>query len=186
MPIEYQFPTPFWQGQIETPDLFYSIQEEIANAINKVPATTSPWYSDNMKTSFKYDDNDNFTNYTPKLADWVLKQAQEYTQNQAKLSITESWYNVFGPDSYMEYHCHPMQDLSGVYYFQTSGKDGLLVFKSDSTGLRNSIFNVSEIGYEPAAGKLVLFPAYMDHAVMRNKTSMDRISVAFNFRRVYG
>jgi uncharacterized protein (TIGR02466 family) len=184
MPLEYQFPTPFYTNTPDSEAHFYELQEEIANALVKVPATTSPWYSDNMKTSFKYGDNDNITNHTPKLAAWILKQAHEFTKTD--FTITESWYNVFGPGSYMEYHCHPMQDLSGVYYHQTTGKDGLLVFKSDSSGLRNSMFNTSEIGYEPAPGKLILFPAFMEHAVMRNTTTTDRISVTFNLRRVYG
>jgi hypothetical protein len=184
MPIEQHFPTPFYYNQPESEDMFYGFQEEIANAMHKLAATNSPWFCDVLKTSFKYGDNVNITDFTPKLSEWILKQATEFTKEN--FTITESWYNIFGPGSYMDYHCHPMQDLSGVYYYQTTGKDGLLVFKSDSTGLRNSIFNVSEIGFEPVPGKLILFPAFLEHAVMKNMTTNDRISVTFNLRRIYG
>jgi uncharacterized protein (TIGR02466 family) len=146
----------------------------------------NPW-EDGVLTSFKYDSELNFVNKTPLLKDYVIKHTLEYLKHIIKtkkenIIIQESWFNVSKTGGYQHVHCHPTMDISAVYYYQTNGDDGSLMLSPDSSGLKNSIFNVEYKKIPPQEGMLILFPSFLDHAVLMNKTNHDRISITFNIK----
>lgn len=86
-------------------------------------------------------------------------------------------------------HMHPNTHMSGVFYVKSeigspplSIKDPrltrwMLPPEADTTRLENT-FNA----IVPAeAGKLLLFPAWLEHGIPQNRSDNERISMSFNF-----
>ena len=106
------------------------------------------------------------------------------------------WVNINPRYSYNRHHTHPHALWSGVYYVQTPDNCGLIYFTDprpqaqvltpyyDPDHRRMETWN--EIYYQPQAGRIIVFPAWLDHAVQPNLSEEqdrdgDRISVSFNF-----
>tara|TARA_R110002153_G_scaffold270034_1_gene436087 strand:- start:966 stop:1541 length:576 start_codon:yes stop_codon:yes gene_type:complete len=90
-----------------------------------------------------------------------------------KAIITASWITKFKKGNFSSIHDHGMDDISGCYYYKTSGKDGDFFYESSSPwGGRVTI--------PPAEGQLLLFPSWVKHGVLSNETDDIRMSLAFN------
>lgn len=86
-------------------------------------------------------------------------------------------------------HMHPNTHMSGVFYVKSeigspplSIKDPrparwMLPPEADTTRLENT-FNAI---VKAEAGKLLLFPAWLEHGVPQNRSDNERISMSFNF-----
>lgn len=164
-----------------------SIQEEIAGVLPRYRERLAKAWDDTAMTSFSYEAEGRFLDDAPLLKQYVLSHVAAFTEDlrspSRNIGLRSSWVNVSRKYGYQNYHSHTMSDLSGVYYYQTSGKDGLLKFRSDSTGLKNSYWsNYRDVEYEPKEGLLILFPSFLEHAVMMNQTDFERISISFNVR----
>jgi uncharacterized protein (TIGR02466 family) len=84
-------------------------------------------------------------------------------------------------------HADYSAEISGVYYYQTNGKDGDICFINPFNAARyfdfGRVSSRSNNIYTPTVGRLLLFPSYVQHKVRPNKTDNTRISLAFNFVR---
>lgn len=106
------------------------------------------------------------------------------------------WANINPKYSHNRHHTHPHALWSGAYYVQTPANCGLIYFTDprpqaqvltpyyDPNRRRMETWN--EVHYQPRAGRLIVFPAWLDHAVQPNMTdeegpAADRISISFNF-----
>lgn len=116
----------------------------------------------------------------------------EYFQFDAekfKCTITNLWININKAHNYNEVHTH-QGFLSGCYYVEVPHDSGYIEFhtpiKSHSTTISQSIvknqneFNANTWKIQPIAGQLILFPAWLEHSVSPNNTTLTRISIAFN------
>ena len=97
--------------------------------------------------------------------------------------IQSSWMTLNPKGAYAVVHSHGDADISGVYYFNTTGDDGDFFFETPNKLTKNSYcFKhwqcVSE--HKPAIGKLMLFPGWLEHGVGTNMTDNNRISISFN------
>jgi uncharacterized protein (TIGR02466 family) len=120
----------------------------------------------------------------------VCKDYQINGQNRQKLLLKKAWINVNPQGGYNVVHNHPNAFFSGVYYLQASEKSGEIVFlnpvSEQSLTLphqlidQGSIYNNDRYCYPPRQDLLILFPAYLNHYVHPNKSSDERICVAFN------
>lgn len=115
---------------------------------------------------------------------------------RAPLGLDAMWAIINPPGSYNRSHIHPRAHLSGVYYIQTPPNCGALDFTDPRTeALVNPPLvtaeaqkdpNVwSKVALAPVAGRLVLFPGWLYHAVGPNLSgakgaAADRIIVSFN------
>ena len=87
----------------------------------------------------------------------------------------EFWFNIAKPGESTGWHDHKQKSFfSCVYYLQTKKLSGNLKFRSGNQGL----LDILQI--EPEEGKMVLFNSSLSHAVDINRSSFDRISLAFN------
>lgn len=108
------------------------------------------------------------------------------------------WANVNPRHAANRHHTHPHSLWSGVYYVQTPPDCGLLYFTDPRAQAlvmppyydqqRRSALTWNEVHYQPIEGRLVVFPAWLAHAVQPNLTreegpAGDRISVSFNFHQ---
>ena len=115
----------------------------------------------------------------------------------AKEHLTEKpvlgnmWANINYPGGYNRPHLHPNSLFSGVYWIKTPEKSGNLMLYEPRQGAQCTMPNRKEgklppqlwreIYYEPIAGRIIMFPAWLWHEVQPNRSKDTRLSVSFNF-----
>jgi len=95
---------------------------------------------------------------------------------------------VNAPGTGHRLHSHRNNFLSGAYYVQVQdGADTINFFdpKPQAGVMRPSATEPSEFNTEVAmvrvsAGSLILFPAWLQHAVDTNRSNQPRLSMSFN------
>ncbi len=105
------------------------------------------------------------------------------------------WTNINPRHAYNRHHTHPHALWSGVYYVQAPDDCGLLYFTDPrpQTQVLTPYFDPhrrhpntwNEVFYQPQEGRLIVFPAWLVHAVHPNLCreegeAGERISVSFN------
>jgi hypothetical protein len=80
------------------------------------------------------------------------------------------WFNISPPRAYHNWHSHGGATQAGVYYIKTPANCGSIEFKH----------NEQLLTIDPYPGLLLIFPAGLEHRVLENKSSEDRITLAFN------
>ena len=101
------------------------------------------------------------------------------------------WANINYPGCYNRPHIHPNSLFSGVYFIKTPQKSGKIMVYEPRPGVHTTMPNRKEgrlppelwreVHYQPRAGTIVMFPAWMWHEVRSNESNDTRISVSFNF-----
>jgi uncharacterized protein (TIGR02466 family) len=105
-----------------------------------------------------------------------------------RLVITGCWANVNAPGTGHRLHSHRNNFLSGAYYVQVQeGADTINFFdpKPQAGVIRPAAAQPTEFNTEVAmvrvsAGSLILFPAWLQHAVDVNRSKSPRVSMSFN------
>lgn len=104
----------------------------------------------------------------------------------------EGWINVNRAGDENLLHCHPGAFVSGTYYLKTPpDMQGGEIFFRDPRGPAVAMYETvgldlpwvgtgAGISFTPAAGQLLMFPAWLEHRVARFHGTGDRISIAFN------
>jgi uncharacterized protein (TIGR02466 family) len=110
---------------------------------------------------------------------------------QVGVDLFESWVHVTRDRGYHDVHYHPNCSWCGIYYVEI-GQCTL----TPPNGV-NRFFPPFHVGYEdygaaacnrnafsppPEEGRLVLFPAYVEHSAAPYHGSTDRIVISFNAR----
>ena len=113
-----------------------------------------------------------------------------YDTDNYKLNIVDCLLNVYGVGHSQETHNHPDVDISGIYYPSSSELDGKLVIKSPFADkmrttpiVNHNPFNANYIFIPTQTNNIVMFPSYLMHSVMPNK-SERRVSISFNIKLV--
>ena len=129
----------------------------------------------------------------------VMHEITIYNQYKTNIKIeyVGMWANVNRYKDYNVSHVHPQCDWSGVYYVKTPENCGLLCFadpRKISILQRNELYqneeagkpfppdNKDDVGRVPKEGELIIFPAYLEHQVLPNRTDEPRISISFNIK----
>ena len=109
--------------------------------------------------------------------------------------LVNMWANINYPGGYNRPHLHPNTLFSGVYWIKTPIKSGNLTLHDPRPGSQITMPNRKkgklppelwrEVQYEPRAGTVVMFPAWLWHEVKPNESNDSRISVSFNFLQPY-
>jgi len=110
------------------------------------------------------------------------------------------WANINPRHGSNRYHVHPNVLWSGVYYVQVPDNAGRIYFHDPRVQAQMVTANYApdrdrqreswgEVYYEPVAGRIILFPAWLGHEVQPNLTQQegeagDRISISFNYIQV--
>lgn len=104
------------------------------------------------------------------------------------LQITDMWANINYQGHGARPHVHPNNFLAGVYYLQVPADAGELVLYDPRPQTQvlaplvtqRNVANMTRHGIAPREGRMVLFPAWLLHSVVPNRSPVERISVAFN------
>jgi uncharacterized protein (TIGR02466 family) len=101
----------------------------------------------------------------------------------------EAWANINGKGDYNIAHHHPGSQWAMVYYVASPPADpndrhgGRLELRDPrprSYVGQNSFFFGRDLLVDPVPGKLVVFPAFLDHFVNPSATDGERVSIAAN------
>jgi uncharacterized protein (TIGR02466 family) len=125
------------------------------------------------------------------LLEWVeaaAASALSYLRIPRPLMVTGCWANVNAPGTGHRLHSHRNNYLSGAYYVQVQeGADGINFFdpKPQAGVIRPAAAEPTAENTEVAmvgvrTGSLLLFPAWLQHAVDVNRSNRARISLSFN------
>ena len=104
------------------------------------------------------------------------------------LGITGCWANVNAPGAGHRLHSHPNNYLSGVYYVRThEGADSInFLDPRPQTGIVRppvtelTADNTEQVVLKVKDGMLLMFPAWLQHAVDPNRSDRLRVSLGFN------
>jgi uncharacterized protein (TIGR02466 family) len=102
----------------------------------------------------------------------------------------QAWVNISPPGASNAVHFHPNSHLSGVYYVQTPEGCGEIFFKDPRTpGLMyrppiasETTFTATEVALGAEAGRMYVFPSWLEHGVRPNRSTADRVGISFNVR----
>ncbi len=196
MIIEKWFSTPIMHHVLEKEQLD-NVQKEIDVALPYIRQDdmSNPW-GDSVKTSFKHGNfhPNLFEKFNIKVLPKIIDELKNNFLTSFKqkdfesYKIIDSWLNISTRGGFQFEHSHTTPRsfrnyaLSGVYYHQTTGDDGLIEFVSPNTLQASNItfFGSQYIAYKPQIGKILLFPSWLRHRVTINNTDSERISISFN------
>ena len=186
---ELYFATPVYVKDVGTPEFNNQLEQNIINWSKKDKGLTrtnmNGWHSTtNMHEKPEY----------KKLVD-ILFEAQRHIYKEEMLSsepfLGNMWANINPPGGYNMPHIHSNSLWSGVYYVKTPRNCGSLKLEDPrSTSLMSRPNHIEgqlpsriwrEIQFEPMSGRLIMFPAWLNHCVEPNQSNDIRISVSFNF-----
>jgi uncharacterized protein (TIGR02466 family) len=100
------------------------------------------------------------------------------------------WANLNYPGGSNAMHIHPNSLWSGAYYVAAESTSGNIYFEDPravslmTMPRRTTEQPVNErriIDSLPQAGRLIMFPSWVNHGVRENLSGKNRISVSFNF-----
>ena len=126
-----------------------------------------------------------------KLNIWIADQVNQFVAQCKYAGVfapSTAWINIYKKYDYQEYHTHPDHCLSAFYFLQSkAGENAKTWFESpialeahDPRTDQAHPITWSRAGYEPIAGRLLLFRSNTRHCVERENHS-QRISLAYNF-----
>jgi uncharacterized protein (TIGR02466 family) len=135
----------------------------------------------------------NQINISP-IFDFIIQHTNKFWKDikfnsSYKPVLTNSWIYKESPDGNLDWHNHTSSVISGVFYINATPEMGNLMLENPSCLLLGSMpFEKNSWGpllfdhvINVEDGKLVLFPGWMKHKTLKNKTNTDRIVLAFDF-----
>jgi uncharacterized protein (TIGR02466 family) len=186
---ELFFATPIYVKDIGTQEFNTQLEKNIINWSNQDKGITitnvNGWHSTtdmHHKPEYKM------------LVD-LLYQAQLDIYKQELLDnepfLGNMWANINPPHGYNKSHMHANSLWSGVYYVKAPKNSGHLKIE-DPKSVAAMVhpkrkegevpsYLWREVNFEPVAGRLIMFPAWLYHCVEPNRSNDIRISVSFNF-----
>ena len=188
---ELFFPTPIYIKDVGSPELNQKLEQNILNWMQQDKGVSrtnvNGWHStSDMADKPEY-----------KELIQILFEAQHYIYKEEYLDsepfLGNMWANVNPPGGYNRAHMHPNSLWSGVYYVKTPPNCGHLALEDPrSVSLMSMPRRIQtneappsriwrETKYDPVAGRLIMFPSWVNHYVEPNRSNDVRISVSFNF-----
>jgi len=162
-----------------------------AMEIKTVMPNGTQWACDTYNSLGSYDlQNDKDYGIVVTTAKEYIKAfALQYGLSDCEVTCNDAWVNVASPGAFQEYHLHPNNHFSAVYYVRVPENSGDLLLRSaetqtdmfplplgDETLFTNKTFRVT-----PRDGMLVIFRSNVLHMVTKNMSNEPRVSVAINF-----
>ena len=187
MIIEKFFPTIVYGKDIQLDN--NKMAQDIINWSNQDPGVSKTNYKGWHSTT----DMANKPEYQ-QLVKELLKMQEEIFDNEhldRSSRLGNMWANINPPGGMNQPHIHPNALFSGVYYIKSPVKSGRLKIYDTRPGVQ-FIMPIRKPGnpgkdlwreanIDPVEGRIIMFPAWLWHAVEENQSNDIRISVSFNF-----
>jgi len=186
---ELFFATPIYVADVGSPQLNKHLENHIIEWSRKdkglQKTNMNGWHSEtNMHTLPEYRE----------LVDLLFK-AQFHIYKEELLDnepfLGNMWANINYKGGFNRPHMHPNSLWSGVYYIKTPENCGHLKCEDPKSVAAMThprrkegqlpSYLWREVHYKPIAGRLIMFPSWLNHCVDPNQSDDIRISVSFNF-----
>ena len=162
-----------------------------AMEIKTVMPNGTQWACDTYNSLGSYDlERDKDYNTVVELAkDYVKAFCLQYGLTSPNVKCNDSWVNVSDPGAFQEYHLHPNNHFSAVYYVRVPENSGDLLLRSAETQTdmfplplgQETTFTNKTYQVTPREGMIVIFRSNVLHMVTKNLSDEPRVSVAMNF-----
>lgn len=104
--------------------------------------------------------------------------------------IDNSWININFKHNYNARHHHYQSALSGCIYIDVQEDSGNIRFFRGGlqshypfNGFNSNLFH-EHVEYQALTGRLLVFPAWLEHEVTSNLSDIPRVSIAFNIQQI--
>ena len=191
--IEFE-PTVVWRARLDAWDeRSHAVQQSLAKHVNGSGITLSNrggWHSDVV--SHVDAALEDVINEVTDLYRCILAQLGWRSAGTAEVTC-ECWININPPGAWNIVHTHPGWHMGAVLFIDSPPACGDLriIGLRESLGLNVGPEMPSEaaasepflrrgIDISPRQGDLFLFPGWLPHQVLPNRSDADRISIAFN------
>lgn len=189
MSIEQLYATPIL---VKVLDNYKNINCDIDKEIDRIDwHTKKEWGEPNHISTTDFDEDIILSKNLFSLSDAIDNCLKEYCKEIDFKIINysrKSWILKIKNGHFAHSHNHAPTDISGVYYYQTTGNDGHFFFESPNTYFETSKCFRKKYGQrflqQPEVGKIILFPGWLRHGVFLNSSNDERISISFNINFV--
>ncbi len=191
MITEYHFPTPIYIKDLPNAAKINAyLEEKILKWQQEDPkgkqrTNAGGWHSTT--------DMNQKEEYNPLIKELFNMQDEIFKKEHLDLKpvLGNMWANINYPSCYNRPHLHPNSLFSGVYYVVAPKNSGNFMIYDPRPGVQMVMPNRKEgplspelwreVHYEPMAGRIIMFPAWLWHEVRTNESNQTRISISFNF-----
>jgi len=180
------FPIPIFIDKAEGSE-YTAIQEELTIARNKIKFNDTG--SNMVLNDNPFENNilnDYQCNHTLNFINKNIKSYIDslYSKSSVKWEVINAWMTkTLNGRSSREHH-HGHTNISGVYYLDTNGNDGTLVFPNIHSHLAANILLEGivekDVTMPLGNGIIILWPGQLRHRTQVNETDHERISISFN------
>jgi len=186
---DHFWPTIFYYKDLPTPEKFNQELEEKILAWSKSDLGVNKtnrkgWHSTvDMHTRSEFKE----------LVDILYQMQLEIYQKEnlaGEPVLGNMWANINYPGSFNAMHIHPNSIWSGAYYVTAETTSGNIYFEDPRSvslmimperTIEQPVNERRIIDSLPQAGRLIMFPSWVNHGVRENLSGKNRISVSFNF-----
>jgi len=193
MNIEYHFPTPIYIKDLpNVVQLNQYLEQQILKWKQNDPKGHNRTNVNGWHSTTDMNQKEEYNILTKELFD-VQDEIFKKEFLDLKPVLGNMWANINYPGGFNRPHLHPNSLFSGVYWIKTPVKSGNLMLYDPRPGVQMVMPNRKkekyllpayvwrEVHYEPVAGRIIMFPAWLWHEVKPNESNDTRISVSFNF-----
>jgi uncharacterized protein (TIGR02466 family) len=188
--------TPIWYFDIPIEEVDYNkvtneCYLEKSKSEGRIRSNKNGWQSNDI---YPNPNIPNISNLIKTIVIYSKTIMEDYgVTKKIDLALDNFWININSPSSSNTLHTHDESALSGVYYAKAPKNSGNISMHNNFMmkyingaylDLNNKI-TCSEVKYEPVAGRVLIFPAWLPHHVEINNSNEDRVSIAFNFSGKY-
>jgi uncharacterized protein (TIGR02466 family) len=182
------FPTFLWKAELR-PEIYEPLNDSILQALGALRAPLDGLVSgESWQSDHGLQERDEFQGLAACIQE-AAESALDYLKvARQSVRITGCWANLNAPGAGHRQHNHPNNFLSGVYYVRTqAGADniGFLDPRPQTAIIRPpvtelTVENTEQVVVSVKDGLLLLFPAWLLHAVDPNRSNRIRVSIGFN------
>ncbi len=130
-----------------------------------------------------------FKVFTDRVRQCVNELSRAYGSDEDH-ECAEAWYNIYNGDKYQEFHHHPNNIFSAVYFAKVpDGAQGIYFKRPDNGSMlppknkkRTTIFNQDILIAPPEERTVIVFRSNLQHSVPPHNLTSDRVTVALNFQ----
>jgi len=189
MNTDYYFPTPIWW--IDTAidvNALHNLCLDLRKTDNgRAMSNFGGWQSNDILLG-DYAITDSFAKI---VEEYAIKCVDDYGfANGTYLKMQNMWLSANSNGAFNQIHNHAGSFVSGTFYIKVPKGAGEITFYRNHfeeyaiTGAapiaQHTAISGSTCRYEPRQGRLILFPGYLQHAVMPTAGDDERISLSFN------
>ena len=195
----FLFPTQFWTAELnenieQLQNEAYLIKKNDKDGVRKSNSGLQGYHSKDIRDLSNLPSTNQLVNQIIHAVNTIHKISR-----QGELQLTNFWINISGKGSSNTPHTHSGLTYSGVFFIKVPKemKGGRFLFYrnfNEADLMSTEQMGLFKEGYQkqgydfpintisPKENMLVVFPAWVPHAVEINLSNEERISLSFNFK----